>query len=188
VTPEPDALIRRMFTELARGTADPPGVTRAAYGPGEQFAHDLARREAETLGCETATDAAGFSLDVRSEFEDALTEIRGDLARYRAEIEIERGVSIDLGPEFSWPVAAMAPDLLDALQDAGSACGLDIPRMPSGAGHDAAVAAEMGIPTAMLFVRNARGSHNAEESMDLADLESAVRVVAQFVRRGLDRF
>jgi len=52
-------LARRMLQRLAEESADPPGVTRAAYGPGEQFAHDLARAEAEALGAVAATDAAG---------------------------------------------------------------------------------------------------------------------------------
>ena len=42
---------------------------------------------------------------------------------------------------------------------------LDHPfEMPSGAGHDAAVFAKMGIPTAMIFVRNEHGSHNPDEA------------------------
>jgi N-carbamoyl-L-amino-acid hydrolase len=53
------ALLRRVLDELARATHDHPGVTRAAYGAGEQLAHDLVRREAEALGAVTRTDAAG---------------------------------------------------------------------------------------------------------------------------------
>ena len=41
--------------------------------------------------------------------------------------------------------------------------------MPSGAGHDAAVFAEAGIPSAMIFVRNDHGSHNPDEAMALED-------------------
>lgn len=41
--------------------------------------------------------------------------------------------------------------------------------MPSGAGHDAAVFAKVGIPGAMIFVRNENGSHNADEAMSLED-------------------
>jgi len=48
---------------------------------------------------------------------------------------------------------------------------LDLPSetIPSGAGHDAAVFANFGIPTAMIFVRNDKGSHNPEETMELDD-------------------
>ena len=35
--------------------------------------------------------------------------------------------------------------------------------MASGAGHDAAVFAKVGMPTAMIFVRNEHGSHNPDE-------------------------
>ena len=41
--------------------------------------------------------------------------------------------------------------------------------MASGAGHDAAVFAKMGIPTGMIFVRNDHGSHNPDEAMALDD-------------------
>jgi N-carbamoyl-L-amino-acid hydrolase len=52
-------------------------------------------------------------------------------------------------------------------------------RMPSGAGHDAAVFAHAGVPTAMLFVRNQFGSHNAKEAMQLADFALALRMLVR---------
>ncbi len=53
------ALVRRVLDDLAIAAADPPGVTREAYGPREQYAHDLVRREAEALGAFSRVDAAG---------------------------------------------------------------------------------------------------------------------------------
>lgn len=53
------ALAREWFRSLARRTADPPGVTRVAYGPGEQIAHDLAAESAAAFGAERRVDAAG---------------------------------------------------------------------------------------------------------------------------------
>ena len=47
-------------------------------------------------------------------------------------------------------------------------------RLPSGAGHDAAVMANAGIPSAMIFVRNEHGSHNPRESMDIGDFLKGV--------------
>lgn len=55
----PPDLAVRLFETLRQTTSDPPGVTRASYGPGEQQAHDLARLEAERLGLEALNDAAG---------------------------------------------------------------------------------------------------------------------------------
>lgn len=56
--------------------------------------------------------------------------------------------------------------------------------MASGAGHDAAVFAGAGIPSAMLFVRNANGSHNPDETMDMEDFRDAVRLLSHGVWAG----
>ncbi|MER9404085.1 Zn-dependent hydrolase [Mesorhizobium caraganae] len=52
-------LAGRLLETLAQATADAPGVTRVAYGPGERFAHALMREEAEKLGAVARVDAAG---------------------------------------------------------------------------------------------------------------------------------
>jgi len=56
---------------------------------------------------------------------------------------------------------------------------LKIREMPCGAGHDAAVFANQGVPTAMIFVRNANGSHNPAEAMDFADFAIAARLLGR---------
>jgi len=50
-----------LFDTLERNTHDGVGITRASYGEGEQFAHDLMRRTARELGLEVSTDPAGNS-------------------------------------------------------------------------------------------------------------------------------
>ena len=58
--PDPDiALAERLFDALAVKTRDTKGVTRASYGKGEQFAHDLVTAEARYVGQLTSVDAAG---------------------------------------------------------------------------------------------------------------------------------
>ena len=47
--------------------------------------------------------------------------------------------------------------------------GLPTETIPSGAGHDASVFSNMGIPSAMIFIRNENGSHNPKEAMELDD-------------------
>ena len=54
-------------------------------------------------------------------------------------------------------------------------------QMASGAGHDAAMFASAGVPSAMIFVRNQNGSHNPDEAMRMEDFELAVRVLARGV-------
>src|SRR5690606_21878860 len=59
-TPDPDlALAESLFARLLERTRDKEGVTRAAYGEGEQFAHDLVTEEARKAGLETRVDAGG---------------------------------------------------------------------------------------------------------------------------------
>ncbi len=55
-------LAARLFDTLREASFDGVGVTRDAYGPGEQRAHDLVRAEAEALGLEIAVDPAGNML------------------------------------------------------------------------------------------------------------------------------
>src|SRR5208337_4051333 len=69
-------------------------------------------------------------------------------------------------------------------QARGSARTLRLPdeEMPSGAGHDAAVFANAGIPSAMIFVRNEHGSHNPNEAMEIADFAAGVAVMREALK------
>ena len=49
--------------------------------------------------------------------------------------------------------------------------------IPSGAGHDASLFANAGIPSGMLFVRNQNGSHNPHEAMDMGDFMLGVQAM-----------
>ena len=53
--------------------------------------------------------------------------------------------------------------------------------MPSGAGHDAAVFANAGVPAAMVFVRNANGSHNPDEAMEICDLVAGTDIIFDYL-------
>jgi N-carbamoyl-L-amino-acid hydrolase len=48
-----------MFAALREASLDPPGVSRASYGPGERAAHAIARAAAEEIGLEVETDPIG---------------------------------------------------------------------------------------------------------------------------------
>ena len=128
--------------------------------------------------------ALSFCLDVRSIHDAALARVQQAIQSACQDVEATRGTRVDLGPAFTWPAAEMTPALLDRLEAAAQSAKLPIRRLPSGAGHDAAVFAEAGVPTAMIFLRNDKGSHNPEEAMDLADLDCAVSLLAQFVMEG----
>lgn len=60
--------------------------------------------------------------------------------------------------------------------------GLEVFKLPSGAGHDAAALSAI-CPVAMLFVRCKNGiSHNSAESVKTADVRVAIEVLADFVQ------
>src|SRR5207302_19356 len=66
---------------------------------------------------------------------------------------------------------------------------LPVVELPSGAGHDAAVLAEAGVPAAMLFVRSLNGgiSHSPDELSSVEDVELAVDVLAGALARLVSR-
>lgn len=89
----------------------------------------------------------------------------------------EYRVRFELGTTSDSPSASMDLRLRERLMSL-----LDQPfEMPSGAGHDAAVFAKMGVPTAMIFMRNEHGSHNPDEALALADFEVATRALLRLL-------
>lgn len=53
------ALAERLFDELLAHTSDDPGVTRAAFGEGEDYAHRLMTEVGRELGLDIETDGVG---------------------------------------------------------------------------------------------------------------------------------
>lgn len=123
-----------------------------------------------------------FTLDLRSEHSTVLDRLEARLRHIAADIEARRSVRFGFGDVFSWEPATMDVSLIAALERSGQRLAMDLPRMPSGAGHDAAAFAEAGIATAMLFVRNRNGSHNPDEQMDVEDLDVAISLLVDFVQ------
>jgi beta-ureidopropionase / N-carbamoyl-L-amino-acid hydrolase len=128
---------------------------------------------------------ARFVLDFRGLEEAVMRDAGRAAARLAGEIGARRRVRFELGEALYSYAAVMDPTVRQRLS--GLAADLAIPatEVPSGAGHDAAVFATLGIPTAMIFIRNRNGSHNPDEAMDLADFGLATRLLAtHFARDG----
>lgn len=119
-----------------------------------------------------------FSIDMRSRSRATLAAMDAAVQSIRADIMQACRVEIDLGPLTASAAEVMDPALQGMLTAAAAEAGVAARPMPSGAGHDAALFAAQGVPAAMLFVRNAHGSHNPDESMRLDDLALATRVLA----------
>ncbi|MCU1622009.1 MAG: allantoate amidohydrolase [Frankiales bacterium] len=105
-------------------------------------------------------------LDARAPTEDLLLQLLERLGGDPTQESWTSAVRFDL-------------ELADRLSDCLSA----VPRLPTGAGHDAGVLQEHGIPTAMLFVRNPTGiSHAPEEHADLDDCLAGVAALTTVVQ------
>jgi beta-ureidopropionase / N-carbamoyl-L-amino-acid hydrolase len=121
-----------------------------------------------------------FVLDLRSLSDATMDAVATEARAAAARIGDEYRVTFDLGSTSDSPPAVMDQRLRASLMNL-----LDRPfEMASGAGHDAAVFAKLGIPTAMIFVRNENGSHNPSEAMALDDFavatQALVRLLANF--------
>jgi allantoate deiminase len=108
---------------------------------------------------------------------DALEAAVGDGARRAAG---ERGCGVGVERAWRLPPAPMAERVRDALLRAVAATDVPATELPSGAGHDAQVFAQAGVPTGMLFARSLAGgvSHCPEEETDPEAIELAVRALA----------
>ncbi|WP_050468789.1 Zn-dependent hydrolase [Herbaspirillum chlorophenolicum] len=128
-----------------------------------------------------------FGVDVRSRSVDSLQCMERHLLDAVAAAERKHGVRFELGERTGSQPAHMDAALQDELQAAAEQLQLTHRRLPSGAGHDAALFANQGIPTAMLFIRNGNGSHNPDEAMALDDFAAGTRALAQVMaaRAGL---
>ncbi len=93
----------------------------------------------------------------------------------------------DLGlePDFRLDPVPMAEEPRAALGAELEARDLPVVELPSGAGHDAAILAAAGVPTAMLFVRSLNGgiSHAPEEESSPEDVALAVDVLTGALAR-----
>ena len=110
-----------------------------------------------------------FSFEARSKSLDTLEAFYQLMRAECAAITRERQVRFEFGRRILSSPATMDAALSDLLLKVCASQNIPCELIPSGAGHDSAMFANAGIPSAMLFVRNQHGSHNPEEAMDLDD-------------------
>jgi N-carbamoyl-L-amino-acid hydrolase len=145
-----------------------------------------ARRAARARGCvatvgKVAVTPGGVNavpsattawLDARGPDEGAVRAVVADVT----EVAGEFGATI---AEESWtPRTPFDPTLVGRL----AALLGGIPLLGTGAGHDAGILANAGVPVAMLFVRNRTGvSHSPAEFADEADCVAGIEALAAVV-------
>ena len=123
-----------------------------------------------------------FSFDARSQNDSTLNAMEGLLHSECETIEHDRRVSFRFDPVIHTPSAVLDRSIVDRLSAIIESEGYVSETIPSGAGHDAAIFANAGVPTGMVFIRNQNGSHNPKEDMDIDDFMAGVRVLQKFIQ------
>ena len=87
-----------------------------------------------------------------------------------------------LGKETNSEPALMDKKLIKKFQIYSNMISIKFETMASGAGHDASVFANFGIPSLMLFIRNKNGSHNPKEYMSIKNFEEVFKVLKGIIK------
>jgi N-carbamoyl-L-amino-acid hydrolase len=135
---------------------------------------------------DSLTKVAGelrFTIDVRSSSGTILEQCKTRLLKCAERVSAARNVSIALGQFAKTEPAAMANALIELVEDNARVLNIPSIRLPSGAGHDAVEFAHLGVPTSMIFVRNAHGSHNPDEDMAMSDFVDGVWILTAMLTR-----
>jgi N-carbamoyl-L-amino-acid hydrolase len=122
-----------------------------------------------------------FSLEIRSQSLETLEAFYQLVLVECAGIEKARGVKFDFGERVLSEPGLIDREWAARLRRICSALRYPYIDIPSGAGHDAAIFANQGIPAGMIFIRNDNGSHNPDEKMDLDDFLMGAEVLYQAV-------
>ena len=118
-----------------------------------------------------------FSLDIRTLNLQTRERFYALFKKEAARIEEEFGVQVVYdNPSYIEPVKS-DETLLNVLVKSAEQCQIPAIVMPSGAGHDAQVMGQNGVPMAMIFVANQNGSHNPKEAMRMQDFVAATQVL-----------
>ncbi len=124
-----------------------------------------------------------FSFDVRSQSVADMEEFHGLLRAECEAVSRQRGVEFVFDRRMEMSPAMMDAGYTQVLTELSRGLGLPAELISSGSGHDAVIFTEMGIPSAMIFIRNDKGSHNPREAMDTDDFMAGVSLMYEAVQR-----
>ena len=120
-------------------------------------------------------------IDVRSNFVPTRAHVWREMLKKIYEIRQRFDVDIHVSQpiESTDPIRSLDPDLQNLLMDSGRKLGINMTKLPSGAGHDSLIVAQAGVPSAMIFVPSVGGlSHCPEELTHTSDIVNAIRLQA----------
>jgi beta-ureidopropionase / N-carbamoyl-L-amino-acid hydrolase len=164
-----DPMLTYAMTALAANKQARLAGARATFG----------RLAVEPNGTNAVPSQVTAWLDARAASADVLESLLAAITRQAVERAERDGTAVEMVPESVSPVVDFQPGLRDRL----SAVLDNAPVLPTGAGHDAGVFSDAGIPTAMLFVRNPTGiSHSPAEHAEMDDCLAGVEALATVLK------
>ncbi len=123
-----------------------------------------------------------FTVDIRSLSTRTIETFHDQLLLRVGEVEAARGVRFEWDAPLRTAPGTVSEALSGHLCRAAEKAGIPCLRLASGAGHDAAVIGNYGIPAAMIFVANQHGSHNPREAMKIEDFMTGCDLLWEAVR------
>lgn len=166
-----------MRRDALAAAAEMVGAVEAAGSTRNRAVATVGRLQAAPGAPNVIAGKAEFTLDIRSPDAATRTDLAQAIAAAIEAIAARRGVEAAIRWTALTEPTPMDEGLRATLARAGAACGLDLPALVSGAGHDAMAMAGL-CPSAMLFVRCKDGiSHNPAEAVAPGDVAAAMRVL-----------
>lgn len=120
---------------------------------------------------------ARVSIEIRADDYETLKGFHGLMQTEAQAVARERGATFAFDEPIINRPAPMDSRWIARLEEICEKAGVKQMRLSSGAGHDAAVFSHVGVPTAMLFIRNAHSSHNPDEHAEIDDFILATCVL-----------
>lgn len=139
-------------------------------------------RTGATAAISVIPGEVGFTVDMRSLSADTCERFHALMLEEAKKLEQERGVRFEFDKALYTAPGAVDQALSDRLYKAAEENAIPCMRLPSGAGHDAAVIGAAGIPVGMIFVANQNGSHNPHEDMMMKDFMTGCDLLWQTLR------
>jgi N-carbamoyl-L-amino-acid hydrolase len=125
-----------------------------------------------------------FSFEVRSQSYDTLESVYELFRSECRAVSDMRRVKFEFDERVYTEPAKMDEAIIGRLSKLSQQLGYQTELIPSGAGHDAAVFANAGIPSGMIFIRNRNGSHNPDEAMAVDDFMKGVELMYAYAVGG----
>ncbi len=126
-----------------------------------------------------------FYLEGRTDSVQTQSDLSDMVGRLRQGIEKDYSVSITLDKPMISKPAIMNKNIQTQLADIADSKHISYLPIASGAGHDAAVFANAGIASGMIFISHEGNSHRPDEVMPMKNFAAAVTVLAQLCMDGV---